>query len=653
MCGVGGLWDRQGRLPSAAALAQQAQAMAAALAHRGPDDQGVWVDGAAGLALAHRRLAVIDLSPAGRQPMASATGRWVVVFNGEVYNFRALRQELGELGHRFVGGSDTEVMLAAFEEWGLPAALTRFVGMFAFAAWDGQERRLWLARDRLGKKPLYWGEVAGVLAFASELKAFFVLPNFPRRLERAILPHYLQFGYCSPPQTAWAGVQSLRPGSWLCVGRDGEISSGQYWSIAGAIQEGLAKPFPGGEAQAMEAFEEVLREAVQLRMVADVPLGAFLSGGLDSSAVTALMQRSSPRPVRAFTVGFREAAYDESRFAAAVARHLGCAHTPLTVTHCDALEVIPRLPEIYDEPFADSSQIPTYLVAREARRHVTVALTGDGGDELLAGYTRYGVIADALARYDRLPRGLRGPAAQLLRTVTEADHPWWLYGLAPLLGLRGRRLGSLRERVRRRALLLDALDWGAFYDRHGSACLNPEPGLWLAAAGEGSARSWARECSAPLEPVAAMMALDFDQYLPDDILVKVDRASMAVALETRCPLLDHRVVEFAWRLPLSLKWDGRQGKLLLRRLLARYLPPALWDRPKMGFGIPVGEWLLDELRDWAEDLLDASRLAEAGVWRVRELRRAWREHLSGAHDHRNLLWPVLMFEAWRRHWQVT
>ncbi len=653
MCGVAGVWDWRGHLPSVAALTQRAQAMAAALAHRGPDDQGVWVDEAAGLALAHRRLAVIDLSPAGHQPMASASGRWVVVFNGEIYNFRELRQELGQQGQRFSGSSDTEVMLAAFEQWGLPAALTRFVGMFAFAAWDRGEQRLWLARDRLGKKPLYWGEVAGVMAFASEPKAFCALPDFPRRLERAILPHYLQFGYCSPPQTAWAAVQSLRPGSWLCLGRDGEISSGQYWSIAGAIQEGLARPFPGGEDEATEAFEQVLSDAVRLRMVADVPLGAFLSGGLDSSAVTALMQRCSSQPVRSFSVGFREAAYDESSFAAAVARHLGCEHTPLTVTHRDALEVIPRLPEIYDEPFADSSQIPTYLVARQARRHVTVALTGDGGDELLAGYTRYGVIADALARYGRLPRGVRGAAAKLLRTVTDAAHPWWLYGLAPLLGLRGRRLGSLKERVRRRALLLEALDWGAFYDRHGSACLNPEPGLWLAAAGDGSPRTLAAEWPVPLAPVEAMMALDFDQYLPDDILVKVDRASMATSLETRCPFLDHRVVEFVWRIPLAMKWHGQQGKLLLRRLLAKFVPPALWDRPKMGFGVPVGEWLTAELREWAEDLLDSSHLAEVGVWRVPALRRAWREHLTGAHDHRNLLWPVLMFEAWRRHWRIS
>ncbi len=653
MCGVAGLWDRRGRLPSAAELAEQAQAMAAVLAHRGPDDEGVWVDDAAGLALAHRRLAVIDVSPAGHQPMRSRSGRWAVVFNGEIYNFRALREELAQRGQRFEGGSDTEVMLAAFEQWGLPAALTRFVGMFAFAAWDRQEQALWLVRDRLGKKPLYWAELAWGVAFASELKAFCALPDFPRRLQRAVLPHYLQFGYCSPPQSALAGVQSLLPGTWLRLRRDGEASSGRYWSMSGAIQQGVEQPFVGTLAEAAEACEEVLGDAVRLRMVADVPLGAFLSGGLDSSAVTALMQHASPQPVRTFSVGFSEAAYDESGFAASVAHHLGCEHTPLTVTQREALEVIPRLPEIYDEPFADSSQVPTFLVAREARRHVTVALTGDGGDELLAGYRRYGVIAAAFARYGLLPQRLRRAAGWLLRAVTGASHPWWLYGLAPFLGVRGRRLGNLKERLRRRALLLEALDWGAFYDCHGSACLNPEPGLWLQEAGEGSARALPRLGPRSLAPVHAMMALDAEQYLPDDILVKVDRASMAASLETRCPFLDHRVVEFAWRLPLAMKWDGRQGKLVLRRLLARYVPPALWDRPKMGFGMPVGEWLTNQLRDWAEDLLDASRLGEASVWQVPALRRAWREHLAGAHDHRNLLWPVLMFEAWRRHWRVS
>lgn len=653
MCGIAGLWDYEGRLGSAARLHERAQAMATALAHRGPDDQGVWLDEAAGVALAHRRLAVIDLSPAGHQPMHSPSRRWVVVFNGEIYNFRTLRQELERRGERFRGGSDTEVMLAAFEAWGVPVALDRFVGMFAFAAWDRQEQALWLARDRLGKKPMYWTKLTTGVAFGSELKAFFALSEFPRRLERSALPHYLQFGYCSPGRSVVAGVESLAPGAWLCLRRDGKPIGGRYWTIGEVIQRGVEQPFVGTVAEAVDALEEVLGEAVRLRMVADVPLGAFLSGGLDSSAVTALMQRSSAQPVRTFSVGFSEAAYDESGFAAAVARHLGCDHTPLTVTQWEALEVIPRLPEIYDEPFADSSQIPTFLVAQQARRHVTVALTGDGGDELLAGYTRYGVIAGALARYGHLPMRARRAAGRLLRTVTDAANPWWLYGLAPFLGLRGRRLGSLKERVRWRALLLDTLDLGLFYDRHAATCLTPEPSLWLMAEVADSARTLSEVTSTSPAPVHAMMALDAAQYLPDDILVKVDRASMAVALETRCPLLDHRVVEFAWRLPLAMKWDGQHGKLVLRRLLARYVPPALWDRPKMGFGMPVGEWLKVDLREWAEDLLAPHRLAELGVWRVAELRRAWREHLTGAHDHRNLLWPVLMFEAWRRHWRAT
>lgn len=627
--------------------------MAAALVHRGPDDQGVWLDEVAGLALAHRRLAIIDLSPAGRQPMLSGSGRWVVVFNGEVYNFRSLRAELAEHGARFAGGSDTEVMLAAFEWWGLPDAVTRFVGMFAFAAWDRREQSLWLVRDRLGKKPLYWTEWAGGVAFASELKGLFALSGFPRRLRRAALPHYLQFGYCSPPESVLADAQAIPPGCWLRLRRDGGVESGRYWSVASAIRRGIEEPFLGSPEEATEAFEEVLVEAVRLRMVADVPLGAFLSGGLDSSAVTALMRRVSAQPVRTFSVGFVESAYDESRFAAAVAQYLGCTHTPLTVTQEDALEVIPRLAEMYDEPFADSSQIPTFLVARKARRHVTVALTGDGGDELLAGYTRYPVIEQDFARYGRWPAGLRTAAARVSLAVTAGAHPWWLYGLAPWLGVRGRRLGNLQDRLRRRAVLLEALDFEVFYDRHGSACLNPEPPLWLAQEVGGAARSRPRLRTASLAPVAAMMALDAAQYLPDDILVKVDRASMAASLETRCPLLDHRVVELAWRLPLPMKWDGRQGKLVLRRLLARYVPEALWERPKMGFGMPVGEWLTLQLRDWAEDLLDAAHLGETGVWRVPAVRRAWREHLAGAHDHRNLLWPVLMFEAWRRRWRVA
>lgn len=638
----------------AAELEARAGAMAAALAHRGPDDEGVWVDAQAGVALAHRRLAVIDLSPLGHQPMLSADRRWVLVFNGEVYNFQSLRGQLETLGHVFRGACDTEVMLAAFVQWGVLGAVERFVGMFAFAAWDRRERALWLVRDRLGKKPLYWWEESGLLAFSSELKGLYALPEFPRRGNRAALPHYLQFGYLSPPATALAGVHALPPGGWRCFRHNGDAPSGRYWTLGEVVAAGKAAPFAGRLEEAAEALEAVLTEAVRLRLVADVPLGCFLSGGLDSSTVAALMQRQSARPVRTFSVGFREAAYDEAPFAAAVARHLGTEHVALTVTEADALQVIPRLPEMYDEPFADSSQIPTFLVAHKARRHVTVALTGDGGDELLGGYSRYGVIASAQARYGRLPAGLRRAVGGFLLAASRPEQPFWLYALAPLLAVRGRRLGSLRERVRRRALLLGVLDWAAFYDLHGAACLNPEPGLWLAAAPGLPFRRLSDVCPTPLPPVETMMALDCDRYLPDDILVKVDRASMAVALETRCPFLDHRVVEFAWRLPLAYKWDGRQGKVVLRQLLGRYVPAPLWERPKMGFGIPVGEWLLHEpLRGWAEDLLAPASLAEGGVWRVDAIRRAWQEHLTRAHDHRNLLWPVLMFEAWRRRWRVT
>lgn len=606
----------------------------------------------AGLALAHRRLAVIDLSPAGHQPMLSGQGGWAVVFNGEIYNFHQLRELLEPRGHHFRGGSDTEVLLAALEEWGLPGALEGLVGMFAFAAWDRRQRRLWLVRDRLGKKPLYWMEQGGVVAFASELKGLFPLPQLSRRWRREALPHFLRFGYLSPPAAALEGVYALPAGGWANWGEVGEVTAGRYWDIGRVIARARQEPFRGSLAEAAEAFEAVLAEAVRLRLVADVPLGAFLSGGLDSTLITALMQRQVGRPVRTFTVGFAEVSYDESRHAQGVARHLGTDHTSITLTEAEALEVVPRLPEMYDEPFADSSQIPTFLVAREARRHVTVALTGDGGDELLGGYERYRVIAASQERFARLPVSLRRLGGQAALIASHADHPWWLFALAPLLAVRGRRLASLRERFRRRALLLGALDPATFYDLHGAACLNPEPEVWLLA-GAAAPRRWREVCPLPLPPVETMMALDFAQYLPDDILVKVDRASMAVALETRCPLLDHRVVEFAWRLPADYKWDGQRGKVVLRRLLARYVPEALWERPKMGFGMPVGEWLGGALRDWAEELLAPGWLAEAGVWRVAALRRAWREHLEGRHDHRNLLWPVLMFEAWRRHWRLS
>lgn len=627
--------------------------MALALRHRGPDDAGIWVDAAAGVGLGHRRLSIIDLSPLGHQPMLSADGRFVMTYNGEVYSFPEMRRELEGLGFAFRGQSDSEVLLAAFVQWGVPDAVRRFVGMFAIALWDRREHQLWLIRDRLGIKPLYWGEVAGAFVFASELKAFCSLPEFGRKLDPTVVPLFLRYGYVPSPLCIYQGVRALEPGCALVVGETGEPRVERYWDLVEVARQGMASPWRGSEDQAVDELERRLGEAVRLRMISDVPLGAFLSGGLDSSLVVALMQAGSTQRVRTFTIGFEDAAYDESRHAEAVARHLGTDHTTMMVTERDALDVVPLLPELYDEPFADSSQIPTFLVSKLARRHVTVALTGDGGDELLAGYTRYPAVAGDWRARERMPMWLRQVAAAGLGAVTRPGLAWTLGALIPFLWLRGKRLGSLRERVRRRGVLLSDMAFERYCSLHGSFVLNPESELWLGGGAGAADKLLARGSGAKLSgTVETMMLLDTLQYLPDDILTKVDRASMAVALETRVPLLDHRVVELVWRLPLAFKTDGTTGKLLLRRVLDRYVPRQLVERPKMGFGMPFGEWITSELRDWAEELLREPALAEAGVWRVPAVRRAWREHLSGAHDHRNLLWPVLMFEAWRRHWRV-
>ncbi|MGV8038524.1 MAG: asparagine synthase (glutamine-hydrolyzing) [Thermoanaerobaculaceae bacterium] len=654
MCGIVGLWSQRGGECSTDDLSGRVARMRDAIAHRGPDDAGMWVDAEAGVGLGHRRLSIIDLSPLGHQPMLSADGRLVMAFNGEVYNFAELRAELEGLGHRFRGGSDSEVMLAAFSEWGVEPAVRRFVGMFAIALWDRRGRTLRLVRDRLGKKPLYWGRVGGMLVLASELKAICTVDGFERRLDRRVVSLYLRYGYVPSPLCIYEGMHALEPGCILTVSADGGERLARYWDIGEVVTRAASDPFGGSEEEAADELERVLRDAVRLRMISDVPLGAFLSGGLDSSLVVALMQAQSSRPVRTFTIGFEERTYDESGHAEAIARHLGTLHTTMVVTQREALDVVPGLPEMYDEPFADSSQIPTHLVSALARSQLTVALSGDGGDELLGGYTRYADIAHDWRSREASPAALRRLAAGALRLATRPPLAWGLVALLPLLWLRGKRLGSLAERVRRRGVLLADMPFARYYALHGSFALNPEPELWLepAPAADDSLLDPART-GGRNDVVEQMMALDLGQYLPDDILVKVDRASMAVALETRGPLLDHRVVELCWRFPLAYKTDGATGKLLLRRVLERHVPRQLWDRPKMGFGMPFGEWIASELRHWAEELLAPQHLAESGLWRVPELSRAWREHLSGAHDHRNLLWPVLMLEAWRRRWRAT
>jgi asparagine synthase (glutamine-hydrolysing) len=649
MCGIAGFVNL---FPGAGAeeLRATVAAMATTLVHRGPDDAGVWVDPAAGVALGFRRLAILDLSPGGHQPMASASGRYVIVFNGEVYNFAELRQELEATGVApvFRGRSDTEVILAAVEAWGLEPAVQRFVGMFAFALWDRAERRLHLVRDRLGVKPLYYGRCCGAYLFASELKALRPFPGFQPEVDRDALALLLRHNYIPGPHTIWKGVSRLVPGSILTLTAEGPAAPVPYWSARALAEAGAADPFRGTEAEAVERLDALLRDAVRLRLVADVPLGVFLSGGVDSSVVTALMQAQSSRPVKTFTIGFHEGGYDEAGYAREVARHLGTEHTELYVTAAEARDVIPRLPALYDEPFSDPSQIPTYLVAALARRHVTVALSGDGGDELFAGYNRYALGRRLWRSVGWMPRRMRAAAARALTLLSPAAWDAVLGPVRPVLPAPA-RVGNPGDRIAKLAGVLVADGPDELYRRLISHWKEPAalvPGSTEPPTALTDRRQWAR-----LPEFTQRMAyLDLVTYLPDDILVKVDRASMGVSLEAREPLLDHRLVEFAWRLPTSLKVRRGRGKWVLRQVLFRYVPPRLIERPKTGFGIPLEAWLRGPLRDWAEALLDERRLKTEGFFDPAPVRAKWQEHLAGRRNWHYYLWSILMFQAWREHW---
>jgi asparagine synthase (glutamine-hydrolysing) len=644
VCGIAGVLDLT-RATAPAALAAQARAMADALAHRGPDDAGTWVDEAAGAAFGHRRLAIIDLSPHGHQPMRSACGRYVIVFNGEIYNFGALRAEFARAGYAFRGHSDTEVMLVAISAWGVERALQRFNGMFAFALWDRQTRTLYLARDRLGEKPLYYGWAGQVFLFASELKALRAHPAFRPVVDRDALALYLTYNYIPAPYAIYQGIAKLPPGTMLTLAvgagrREPELRA--YWSAREAAERGVADPLTGPADEAVAQLDALLRDAVRLRMVADVPLGAFLSGGVDSSTVVALMQAQSDRPVRTFAIGFAEASYNEAEHAKAVAQHLGTDHTELYVTPAEAMAVIPRLPQLYDEPFADSSQIPTYLVAALARRHVTVSLSGDGGDELFLGYPRYLWGRRIWQRIRWLPPLLRAAAAGALRALAQRDRV--LRRIEPFLPgeIRGRNASGQLRRLAD-ALAVDGPE--GVYQQLMAHWPDAERIVHGAARRPTVLDDPARWAALP-DFTQRMMYLDTVMYLPDDILVKVDRATMGVSLEARVPLLDHRVVEFAWRVPLALKLRDGQGKWLLRQVLYRYVPPALIERPKMGFGVPIGAWLRGPLRPWAEDLLAERRLRADGFFDPQPIRAAWAEHLAGRCNWQYRLWSVLMFQAW-------
>jgi asparagine synthase (glutamine-hydrolysing) len=637
MCGIAGILDFSGLSGWEDSIGR----MTETLVHRGPDDHGVWIDQRANIALGHRRLSIIDLSPEGRQPMVSHSGRYVMVFNGEIYNYRDLRADLPDSPFR--GSSDTEVMLAAFDRWGIGASLARFNGMFAFAVWDRQDRMLTLARDRAGEKPLYYCWTGGSFLFGSELKALRAHPAFTGQISRDSLALFMRHSYVPAPYTIYQNVWKLPPATTLTVGRDQFAEPLPYWSLREVAEAGAANPFRLTEAEAVAQLDALLSDSVKLRMVADVPLGAMLSGGVDSSTVVALMQRNSTRPVKTFTLGFHVAGYDEAGHAKEVARHLGCDHTELYVTPQDAMDVIPGLPAIYDEPFADSSQIPTYLVSRLARRHVTVSVSGDGGDEMFGGYTRYQWGDPIWRRMRRIPLALRRNLAGCLNGL---PHGTWDKALRITSWLPKRfRQSKPADKLQKLANFLPAENPENLYLSLVSQWHDPTS-LVRDSTEPPTALTQPAQWAALPDFTRRMMFLDTLTYLPDDILVKLDRASMAVSLESRVPILDHRIIEFSWRLPLGLKVRGGETKWLLRRVLDQYVPRELTERPKSGFGLPIHEWLRGALREWAEEYLDAGRLSREGFFEPAPIRQQWVEHLSGRRNHMFPLWNVLMFRAW-------
>lgn len=644
MCGIAGFLDLSSQ-KERLNLEASALGMGTSLVHRGPNDSGIWLDIKAGLGLAHRRLSIVDLSPEGHQPMRSADGRYVIVFNGEIYNFGQLRAELENLGHQFRGHSDTEVLLAGICEWGVENAIKRSVGMFAFGLWDEQEQVLHLVRDRIGEKPLYYGWMGDVFLFGSELKALRTHPAWQGEVDRQVLALYMRHNYIPTPYSIYKNIYKLVPGTILSISASNRVGKVTvYWSARTVAEAGVRNLFAGSEAEALEVLEEKLCETIAGQMVADVPLGAFLSGGIDSSLVVALMQAQSGTPVKTYTIGLYETGYNEAEFAKAVAEHLGTDHTELYVTPREAMDVIPTLPRLYDEPFADASQVPTFLVSQLTRRSVTVSLSGDGGDELFGGYNRYFWGRSIWNKVGWMPRELRKMAAAGFTLVSPSMWDAAFQGLNPVLPavLKQRTPG---DKLHKLAEVLAVDHPEAMYRNLVSSWKAPtavvpdsrEPETILT-----NQQQWA---DLP-DFVMRMMYLDLVTYLPDDILVKVDRAAMGVSLETRVPYLDHRVVEFAWRLPLSMKIRHNKGKWLLRQLLFKYVPPELIERPKTGFAIPIDRWLREALRDWAESLLDEERLRREGFFDPQMIRTKWREHLSGHRNWQYYLWPVLMFQSW-------
>jgi asparagine synthase (glutamine-hydrolysing) len=642
MCGIVGCWEMSGEVRR-----EVVEAMTSCLRHRGPDSSGIWIDEAAHLALGHTRLAILDLSPAGHQPMLSMCGRFVIVYNGEIYNHQEIRERLESEDRSIVwrGHSDTEVLLAAIRAWGVEAALQSVAGMFAFALWDRQAHCLTLARDRMGEKPLYYGWQGTTFLFASELKALHAHPAFQGRISPSGLSLYFQHSYVPTPYSIYDGIYKLPPGTYLQL-RSPQAGvcpqPKQYWSLIEVALQGIESPFQGSEEEAVETLQSLLTTVVQQQMVADVPVGVFLSGGIDSSLVSAVAQAQSARPIRTFTIGFEEKPFDEATYARNVARHLGTDHCELYVTAKDAIDLVPYLPAVYDEPFADSSQIPTLLVSRLARSAVTVVLTGDGGDESTGGYRKsYDVAIKFYTGLSRIPSFSR----KLLQSIARSN-----LCQALISAVRGRSL--TKRQMELFALALDSR--GSLAQLY--ALLRKR---WRTTSilgdfenSSSSTDCWIDDYPIP-QPYLCLMAIDALTFLPDGILVKVDRATMSVSLEARAPLLDHRVVDWLWRLPVEMRIRDGQGKWILRSLLERYLPRELYERPKQGFAVPIDLWLTNGLRPWAESLLEERRLKQEGFLNPTAVRAIWEAHLRGEHRAGFLIWPIVVFQAWLDDTQVA
>lgn len=629
MCGIAGYFSLDAAPKEA--MEQTMKSMANVMRHRGPDDSDVWCDPATGIALGHRRLSILDISPLGRQPMHSPCGRYVICYNGEIYNHLEIRKELPNTVFRST--SDTETMLAAIARWGLQKAISRFVGMFAFALWDREKHSLSLVRDRLGIKPLYFGRVGNSMIFASELKALRQHPDFKADLDRDALALYFRHNYIPSPYSVYTGISKLCPGTIAAFSApDTPCEKMEYWSAREVWMAGQDEPFQGTANEAADELERLLETAVGRRMLSDVPLGGFLSGGIDSSAVVALMQKQSTRPIRTFSIGFKEKMYNEAEHAKSIAAHLKTDHTEFYVTAKDLLDIVPSVPHYWDEPFADSSQVPTYILSRMTRDHVTVALSGDGGDELFYGYQRYFWINKS-RMLDRIPRLVRRTAGSILKAL-----PVGAFDL----------LGPLGPKIRWRLDILGMKDFSEYYRFIVSHFKHPDE---FVLGGTEPRTALTNPVNGVGDDRFSQMALwDVLSYMPDDILTKMDRASMSVGLEARVPILDHNVVEFAAKLPTGLKVRGDRGKQVLRDVLYRHVPQKLVDRPKMGFGVPIAQWMGNELREWCEDLLSYKTIKSQGVLDADFVEKMWREYLGGEVNWNYYLWDVLMFQAWMEKW---